>query len=110
MHIMFEKKTIEVTRAELQRARKYGSEECELLLKVARDFPDFQIIVKNPPAKRRAGAGCTYAYMEDCIARHDEDGRMLEAFEALRHAGVPYPAIKKWFLEQIPAENLRLAA
>lgn len=110
MNIMFEKKTIEVTKAELQRARKYGSEECELLLKITRDLPDFQIVVKKNPVRRTATIGYTYSYMEACIAQHDEDGSMMEDFETLRQLGTPYATIKKWFLERIPAANLHLAA
>lgn len=110
MNIMFEKKTIEVTKAELQRARKYGSEECELLLKITRDFPDFQIVVKKTPVRRTATIGYTYAYMEEYISQYDEDGTMMEEFETLRQLGSPYAVIKKWFLERVPAANLHTAA
>ena len=62
------------------------------------------------PVRRTATIGYTYAYMEACIAQYDEDGSMMEDFETLRQLGTPYATIKKWFLERIPAENLRLAA
>lgn len=110
MNIMFERKTIEVTKAELQRARKYGSEECELLLKITRELPDFQIVVKKTPVRRTATIGYTYAYMEEYISQYDEDGTMMEEFETLRQLGSPYAVIKKWFLERVPAANLHTAA
>lgn len=98
MKIDFVSKCVEVSNAEMKRARTYGSREYEMLMKAMRELPDFQITVKQqqPRASYKAYARLTYDMMAHLIETHAPE--MMEEFCYLRSGGYHYSHVKQWFL------------
>ena len=102
-------KTIELTKAEANKASKYGTEAYEGLIKAQRDFPEYRLEIAKAKAKTNDGLkGLTFDYMESYIKKNGNE-EQASAFADLRNAGdvmgasaVSYGEIKKWFLEQFP--------
>lgn len=96
-----------------KKASNANSEEYRRLQEVRRDYPNYDIVVrqirKNP--NKKTYSGLTYQYMEDYIRSHgtiEEMTERLKEFENMKlisqcHSkGFRYPTIKKWFLEKYP--------
>ena len=108
LRIDFAKKEIIMSRSFEKRASVVGTEEYKSLQMVRNDYPSFSLVrkhIKKAPNKETY-AGLTYAYMEDYIQSHDEDGSVHKRYCEMRLIGachkVSYPTIKKWFLETYP--------
>ena len=111
MKVNFVGKCIEVTNAEMKRAQNYGSYEYEMMMRVTKELPEFQIVVQQPIRKAcNAHTGLTYEYMENFIKAIAPE--RLPEFQAIRVTYRSYPAVKRWFLEAFPEvnENLWFAA
>ena len=67
MNINYEKKTIEMTKAESKEAGNPTSAKFEELMKYRSVFPDFTIIIKKTSVKRDTYKGLGYDYMENYI-------------------------------------------
>ena len=105
MKINFETKSIEVSKAFVNKASHFGSEQYEELRAVMRDLPDFTVMVKAAPNPRRNYMkGLTYEFMECFISMHDEDGSIMQDFLCLRH-GCSYAEVKRWFFAKFPEVN-----
>jgi len=112
MYVNLMKKTIEMTKTEAKAAGKPNTTEYNTLLDLMRNFPNFQIEIVKPAAKKTArfnGLDCDY--MEKYIKAHDAS--KLETFYKLRGldsngekvelaAAVSYGELKMWFLTQFP--------
>ena len=102
MKINFGTKSIEVSKAFVNKASHFGTEQYEELRAVMRDLPDFTVMVKAAPKPRRSYMkGLTYEFMECFISMHDEDGSIMQDFLCLRH-GCSYAEIKRWFFTKFP--------
>ena len=111
MKVNFVGKCIEVSNAEMKRAQNYGSCEYEMMMRVTKELPEFQIVVQQPTRKVfNSHAGLTYNYMEDFIKSIAPE--RIPEFQAIRVTYRSYPAVKRWFLEAFPEvnENLWFAA
>ena len=105
MKINFETKSIEVSKAFVNKASHFGTEQYEELRAVMRDLPDFTVMVKAAPKPRRSYMkGLTYEFMESFIALNDEDGSIMQDFLCLRH-GCSYAEVKRWFFAKFPEVN-----
>ena len=109
MNINYEKKTIEMTKAEAKEAGNPTSEKFNELMRFRSVFPDFAIIVKTTSAKRETYKGLGYEYMENYIKAHDNSEANLKEFYTLRGMNEKgerdvlieehtYGEIKMWFL------------
>lgn len=89
------------------------SEEYAHLQNVRRDYPSYDVILrqikKNP--NKECYKGLTYDYMERYILSHEEKENMIAVLEEYRELrlisechskGHRYPVIKKWFLNKYP--------
>ena len=113
MTINYEKKTIEMTKAEAKEAGNPTSAKFEELMKLRSIFPDFAIIVKTTSVKRDTYKGLDYDFMKKYIEDHDNSDTNLKEFYALRGMNEDgerdvlieehsYGEIKMWFLSTYP--------
>ena len=84
MTINYEKKTIEMTKAESKEAGIPTNEKFNELMKLRSIFPDFEIIIKKTSVKRDTYKGLGYEYMENYIKAHDNNDENLKEFYKLR--------------------------
>lgn len=94
---------------------RYGTDEYKELQNARRDYPDFKVVeISTRKAPKSSYKGLTYKYMEDYIAKHDdEDGAILEEYMTLRAMtdeaeeafaeSLSYQEMKEWFLDKFPA-------
>ena len=107
--------TIELTSKKFATAAsKFGTDEYKLLQEARRDYPGFKVVVVARKTTKSSYKGLTYKYMEDYIAKHDdEDGTILEEYMTLRAMTdeaeeacaetCSYQEMKEWFLDKFPA-------
>ena len=101
MKIKFDSKTIEISKTFADKASHFGSMEYAELRTVANDLPDFKVVVKATPKRRRTYAkGFTYDFMAAYIAT-TPDGAALNEFLAMRNI-CSYAEVKKWFITKFP--------
>ena len=106
MKILFETKTIEMYRAELERASKYGSREYSELLAIIRELPDFKIEVKKVRRAYETYCPLSYRQMEIFIAENRPD--LMDDFRLLR-SGFSYNEVREWFLYTTRDDSLMAA-
>ena len=103
--------TIELTSKKFATAAsKFGTDEYKLLQEARRDYPGFKVVVVARKTTKSSYKGLTYKYMEDYIAKHDDENNTinLREFEEMRliskcHSkAFRYPVIKSWFLQKYP--------
>ena len=112
MFANFVAKKIEMTKTEAKAAGKPNTNEYNTLLELMKNFPDFQIEIVKPAAKKVDHyKGLDYDYMETYIKSHCVE--KLEIFYELRGldkdgnkvglaAIATYGEIKMWFLAEFP--------
>ena len=100
MKIDFPGKNIVVNNVEMNRAQNYGSQEYEMMMKVMKDLPDFQIIVQRPRTSHDPFARWTYEMMEGHIEAVSPE--RIEEFKRIRLWYHSYPRVKQWFLAEFP--------
>ncbi|MBR1457382.1 MAG: hypothetical protein IJ594_09545 [Oscillospiraceae bacterium] len=107
ININFENKTIEMTKAFANKARRYGSEEYKEMLSACQAFPTYKLITKTPTKKSAtAMKGLTYDFMEKYIKVHNAD--LLPEFYTLTGkdsadefaVSASYGEVRQWFLNQ----------
>lgn len=108
MKIRFETKTIEVSKAFLNRASQFDSAEYTALRTATKELPEFAIVVKTAPRPRQTYQGLTYNQMESYLSMMDENGSDLELFRSLRQE-YNYAMVKRWFTDRFP-ESGKLVA
>ena len=108
-------RSIEVSKSFNTLASRYGTDEYKALQEVRRDYPGYEVVVvATRKAPKSSYKGLTYKYMEDYIAKHDdEDGTILEEYMTLRAMtdeaeeafaeSLTYQEMKEWFLDKFPA-------
>ena len=101
MKIRFESKTIEVSKAFLNRASQFDSAEYTALRTVTKELPEFAIVVKLAPRPRQTYQSPTYNQMESYISMMDENGSDLELFRSLRQE-CNYTMVTRWFIDRFP--------
>ncbi len=110
MKIIYATRTIEITKAFANKAKKYDSKEYTLLQEARKDNRGFAVIVVATKKKTSKTSKITLADMERYISAHDDEQKSkMSEFEALRNAkehGELYAKsffeIKKWFFETFP--------
>lgn len=108
--------TIELTSKKFATASsRYGTDEYKEVQNACRENPGFKVVVvSSRKAPKSSYKGLTYKYMEDYIAKHDdEDGTILEEYMTLRAMtdeaeeafaeSLSYQEMKEWFLDKFPA-------
>lgn len=114
--VLFDRKVIMVTKADMKAARIYGSEAFKEFLKIQEEFPDFKIEVaparKKPTSRKAHFRGLTYKYMEEYINAHDHAEERMKEFEEeklrARPTSNPYKQVQDWFLKIYP--EMKIAA
>ena len=114
MKINFEKKTIEMTKAEAKEASVYGSKEYKEMLKIRAELPEFTFTVITP-VRRKANhsvdhlKGLDFDFMRTYIKTYGSEEQLakLDSFRAHKKDGLKvkaegYGKVKKWFLNQFP--------
>ena len=113
MTLNYEKKTIEMTKAEAKEAGRPNSEKFNELVKFRTLCPDYEIVVKANSTKRDTYKGLGYDYMKRYIEAHDNKEENLKMFYKLRGLNekgerdvtikeYSYGDIKMWFLATYP--------
>ncbi len=113
LSIDFQKNQIIMTKPYAKKCADTRSEEYAHLQNVRRDYPNFQVVVreikKNP--SKRVYKGLTYEYMKNYIILHtsaENQCAALSEFTNLllisrcQQQSLRYPTIKKWFLKKYP--------
>ena len=107
ININFENKTIEMTKAFANKARRYGSDEYEEMISACNAFPTYKLITKSAVKKNTASMkGLTYDFMEKYIKTHNAD--LLSEFYTLTGkdsnddftVSASYGEVRQWFLNQ----------
>ena len=112
MKANFEKRTIEMTKSEANKAGKIGSPKFNELQSYRTAYPDFTIKV-NEEKKRSTYKGLDYDYMKKYIESHDNEEKTIMAeFNTLRGIvdGIEsefvdkakFGEVKAWFLLKFP--------
>ncbi len=107
MKIYFAEKKIEITKTFAHKASFFGTSEYEALRSAINDLPDFKVVIKETVANRTYTKGLTYEFMKQYISKRDEDGSLMEEFQAMRWRG--YSIAKHWFLNKFPEINYKAA-
>ena len=104
----FVKKTINGSKAAIDRANKGKNPEYTELTEMLAEHPDYKVKVKSPKKKegKKTYSNLTFERMEDYIKTQYADEETLNAkmieFEAVKTIaevkGAKYPLTKKWFL------------
>lgn len=99
--------TITVTKAFYKAAQNYGTEEQVTMTKLKREFPDMEIAVRSPKAKRNDSKGLTYEYMRKFIRKFDRKNAVVFEdviihYEEHNNGAAAYRYVKEWFLENYP--------
>jgi hypothetical protein len=108
MKINYENSTIEMTKNESKEAGKYGSSKYQELINIRTAFPNFNIVIKTPSAKKDPYKHLTYDYMEKFLVMYhkellDEFNRRRGIYDGVKQvlAGKDtYIEVRSWFLEQ----------
>ena len=111
--IDYTENTIIVTKNFLKRAGVIGSEEYTELVKVRKDFPDFEIVQReiNKKEGKKTYGKLTYKVMEQFIMNAEEKNEVasvLAEFKRVQQLSKvksgPYAYVKTWFLKRYENE------
>lgn len=110
MNIMFSSSTIELTKAEMKEAQKYGSEMYKELMNASRDNPGFRVVeIKAKKVKTpldRLNMATIKAYVKaHGIPEQKEEFLAISTphyTEDVYIEAKSFVEIKKWFLAQFP--------
>ena len=107
MKINHSTRTIEMTKKESKAASTYGSDTYKELVAIKRDFPNFNIVVREY-ARKNSNKGFSYDKMEMYISVYGTEEHMKQ-FKSMRcmakdsvSKGKSYIGIKEWFNETFP--------
>ena len=110
MTINFANRTIELTKAEVNKAKKYGSDEYIALQNARRDNEGYTVVVLATKKNSSKNSKVTLEDMRRYISFHDdENGSIMSQFETQCNAKAhgelhnkSFFEIKKWFFEIFP--------
>ena len=99
-------RTIVITKAFAKEAETFKSEAYIALKEAKADNPTYSVVVRKAP-KRDTHKGLTFDFMKKYISKHDEDGTLMEEFEAITKnedgiQSMSYGEVKEWFLVSFP--------
>ena len=108
--VNFNTNTIEITKAFAKKASDPMSKEFKELMDLRNNLTGFEVVVKTSVKRKKDSLkGLNYNFMEQYIARHDNEGKTkMEEFKRLTVknedslATKTYGEVKKWFLEEFP--------
>lgn len=107
--IDYTENTIVVTKNFLKRAGVIGSEEYTELVKVRKDFPDFEIVQReiNKKEGKKTYGKLSYKVMEEFIKSTEEKDEVTSVLSEFRRVqqlskvkSGPYAYVKTWFLKR----------
>ncbi len=119
MKANFEKRTIEMTKSEANKAGKIGSPKFNELKAYREEYPDFKVEVIETKRKSSTIKGLDYDYMRNyinnCKKNEEEKDKLMKEFNELTTKikkndaeicedikAVSYAKVKKWFLGKFP--------
>ena len=110
MTINFNNRTIELTKAEANKAKKYGSEEYIALQNARRDNEGYTLVVLATKKNTSKNSRITLEDMRRYISFHDDvNGSIMKEFKERSKKkvdgelyGYNFFALKKWFFETYP--------
>lgn len=109
-------RTIEITKSFAAAAKRFGSQEYEMLQTARSHYPNYYVKIKSAARKADCFKGLTFDYMEKYIKSHKEEllsdfytlcGKTETGEEQKFAAAATYGEIKKWFLNQFPELNIK---
>ena len=110
--INFNNNTIEITKAFAKKAANPMSEEFKELMELRKSLVGYEVVVKasaKRTIKKDTLKGLNYSFMEQYIARHDDENETVMAeFKKMtvknedNLATLSYGEVKKWFLDKYP--------
>ena len=98
--VNFIARTIEVSTSFAKRASIYGSAEYLMLTNAQKAHPEYTLDIQKP--KKTAIKGIDHDFMRNYITTHDEDNKLLDAFDKLVAEKLSYPELKAWFVDKYP--------
>ena len=111
MIINEKKMSIELTAAEMKKARKFGTNEYRNLQEARRDYPDFAVVKKQTRSKSDF-AGLNLKTIKAYVAKHGDDlqkeklnfmaKKRVDAESGEYIEPTSFFEIKKWFLNEFP--------
>ena len=111
MNINFKKGTIELTKAEMHEAKKYGSRMYNDVMAARRDNPDCRVVVVRPKKTKSDFGKLDKKTIKAYVEKHGSDKQKEHfAFISKRTIGEddeyceaqPFFQIKAWFLAEFP--------
>lgn len=107
--VIYSNKTIVITKKFAQKIGNPLSKEFTAFMELREKLSDFEVVVKATAkrTKRETLKGLNYSFMEQYIARHDDESVMSE-FKRMtvknedNLATKSYGEVKAWFLQQYP--------
>ncbi|MDL2225866.1 hypothetical protein LJC20_06730, partial [Eubacteriales bacterium OttesenSCG-928-M02] len=102
--IDYTKKVITITQSYAKQASVFGTMEYEEFKMLRDDHADFKIKLNSVSKKKNSHKKLTFEKMI-AVIRKREDNDNLTLLQKAIDDKVPYPAIKKWFLQWYPDYN-----
>ena len=98
---------IEMTKAFEKKASRVGTKEYEALVKAMRDFPTFEVVVKETTAKENNHKGLTVKYMDKLVAEMtNNDEKAIKDFKDVKKfykdTNFSFSKVKEYFLTKYP--------
>lgn len=101
---------IVATKAFLEEAEIFGTEEYKILQSIRNDYPNMRVVTRSVQTGSRKSAtkGLTYRYMRKFISIMDRENLMAFEDTMLYFEGIEkdnaavYHQVKNWFLENYP--------
>ena len=109
--VIYSNKTIVITKKFAQKIGNPLSKEFNDFMELRERLSDFEVVVRETAkrTKRKTLKGLNYSFMEQYIARHDdENATIMTEFKKMtvknedNLATLSYGEVKAWFLEQYP--------
>ena len=103
--VRFDTRTLVVSRSFLKKASVPFSDEYDIMARLTKQHPDFNIEVKAA-APRKPQFMPTYNDMLDYIHRQNDSAKLVEEFDAVRQMARMYNSaymhVRHWFLMRFP--------
>ena len=117
LSIDFMSRTITVSKKFLKQSRIYGSRECDTMLSIMKDFPNFSIQERQTLRHIRKPYMPTYDAMTARIRMAEDPDKAMDEFFAVRdyarQSGKGYMMVHSWFIktygENFEEEMFRVA-
>lgn len=102
----FFRRNITITKSFYRFAQSPHTEEYEVLLRLRRELPDYEIRLAEPPRRDNKRLYPTYDEMSQFIRLNGDDGAEFhEAMEIARSFKNPYNYVRQWFFKNYPMYN-----